>query len=238
MPAKAVGEWHLGLMSWAKSLAQEATKEESGQGETQCAGGSEVHPWLRNRNSNQVVRWEPAGLQEHQKEGICGHKGKRLAEKKPQYSFFVWLFVEGCGGHAQTTFSRMELLVETGVILKQLIVKSSCLKTGKFHISEQCVRRDRVALVDIFQESVGNGPGWMAEVKLISCRIAEESWARKSWTNEPADMRLLKAFGSERKGTLKDTEGKRECDIIFLNPWKSSGEKKCLKGQPRCLSGC
>jgi len=32
---------------------------------------------------------------------------------------------------------------------------------------------------DIFQESFGNRPGWMAVVKLTSCRTVEESQAKE-----------------------------------------------------------
>lgn len=145
----------------------------------------------------------------------------------------MWLFIEGCGGHAQTTFCRMELLVEIEVILKQLIVKPNCLNTGKFHIPEQCARWDRAALGWHISTKCWNGARLNGSSE---ADILQNSWGELSkeelnqWTSRNEATESLWEWG--REGTLKDTEGKSDYDTIFLNLWELSREKEALRDSP------
>lgn len=225
MPAKAVGEWHLGLVSWTKWLAwgnkrakwlrrNPACREFWGASmakEQELRSGGEVGASRTSRASMGGDLWT---LRE-----VIGLKTK---------NFFVWLFVEGCGRYAQTTFSRMELLVEIEVILKQLIVKSSCLKTGKFHISEQCARRDGAAF------------GWHISKKYWK-RARLDGWSEAD-TLQNSWGKLSKEELNQRTSRLEATESlwewgrgrypERHWMWYSLNLWKLSGEKEVLRDSP------
>jgi len=89
-------------------------------------------------SSHLEVKWEPVELEEHQLEGICGQKGEGLTLKanrekpklhkrntKTSNGCFALLFIEGREGHARNS-SRMESLVETGIILDDHFRSTDC----------------------------------------------------------------------------------------------------------------